>query len=91
MTGAGMATRIGIVGLGQIARKRHVPTILADANFILAGLADLAGGEPIAGLPIHKDHQAMFAACALDAVAICTPPAARFAIARDALLAGKHV
>jgi D-galactose 1-dehydrogenase len=33
----------------------------------------------------------MFAACALDAVAICTPPAARFAIARDALLSGKHV
>ena len=89
--GAGMVTRIGIVGLGQIARKRHVPTILADANFTLAGFADLAGGEPIAGLPIHKDHQAMFAASALDAVAICTPPAARFAIARDALLAGKHV
>jgi len=91
MKGAGMATRIGIVGLGQIARKRHAPAILADANFTLAGLADLAGGEPIAGLPIHKDHQAMFAASALDAVAICTPPAARFAIARDALLSGKHV
>jgi D-galactose 1-dehydrogenase len=86
-----MATRIGIVGLGQIARKRHVPTILADANFTLAGLADLGGGEAIAGLPIHNDHQAMFAASAMDAVAICTPPAARFAIARDALLSGKHV
>ncbi|MCA3279372.1 MAG: Gfo/Idh/MocA family oxidoreductase [Roseomonas sp.] len=86
-----MATRIGIVGLGQIALKRHVPTILADAHFTLAGLADLGGGEPVAGLPILTDHQAMFAACALDAVAICTPPAARFAIARDALRAGKHV
>ena len=86
-----MAISIGIVGLGQIARKRHLPAIAADADFTLAGLADLGGGETIAGLPIYTDHQAMFAACALDAVAICTPPAARFAIARDALLAGKHV
>jgi len=91
MKGAAMAISIGIVGLGQIARKRHVPAIMADAGFTLAGLADLGGGEPIAGLPTCTDHQAMFAACALDAVAICTPPAARFAIARDALLAGKHV
>jgi len=86
-----MTISIGIVGLGQIARKRHVPTIMANAGFTLAGLADLGGGEAVAGLPIYTDHQAMFAACALDAVAICTPPAARFAIARDALLAGKHV
>ncbi len=85
-----MAISIGIVGLGQIARKRHVPAIAANADFTLVGLADLGGGETIAGLPIYTDHQAMFAACALDAVAICTPPAARFAIARDALRAGKH-
>ncbi|MCE2761444.1 MAG: Gfo/Idh/MocA family oxidoreductase, partial [Acetobacteraceae bacterium] len=71
-----MAISIGIVGLGQIARKRHVPAIAANAGFTLAGLADLGGGEPFAGLPIYTDHQAMFAACALDAVAICTPPAA---------------
>jgi D-galactose 1-dehydrogenase len=86
-----MAISIGIVGLGQIARKRHMPAITADADFTLAGLADLGGGETIAGLPIYTDHHAMFAACAPDAVAICTPPAARFAIARDALLSGKHV
>ncbi|MGI9129937.1 MAG: Gfo/Idh/MocA family protein [Roseomonas sp.] len=86
-----MAIRIGIVGLGQIARKRHLPAIEANAGFALAGLADLGGGEAILDLPIHTDHQAMFAACPLDAVAICTPPAARFTIARDALLAGKHV
>jgi hypothetical protein len=91
MKGAAMAISIGIVGLGQIARKRHVPAIAADADFTLAGLADLGGGEAVVGLPIYTDHHAMLAACTLDAVAICTPPAARFAIARDALLAGKHV
>lgn len=86
-----MAIRIGVVGLGQIAHKRHLPAIADDARFALAGLASLGGGPDIAGMTVHDDHRAMLAACALDAVAICTPPAARFAIARDALLAGKHV
>jgi D-galactose 1-dehydrogenase len=86
-----MAIRIGVVGLGQIARKRHLPAIAADPDFELAGLASLGGGAQIGGLPVHDDHRAMLAACRPDAVAICTPPAARFAIARDALRAGKHV
>ena len=86
-----MAIRIGVVGLGQIARKRHLPAIAASDDFVLAGLASLGGGPDEAGLKLHADHREMLAACALDAVAICTPPAARFAVARDALLAGRHV
>ena len=53
--------------------------------------ADPRGGPPIDGLPIAPDHRALLADPGIDAVAICTPPAARFAIARDALRAGKHV
>ena len=86
-----MAIRIGVVGLGQIARKRHLPAIAGNPDFELAGLASLGGGAQIGGLPVHDDHRAMLAACRPDAVAICTPPAARFAIARDALRAGMHV
>jgi D-galactose 1-dehydrogenase len=86
-----MAIRIGIVGLGQIARKRHLPAIVADPRFELAGLASLGGGPDIDGIPVHADHRAMLSACRPDAVAICTPPAARFAIARDVLMAGMHV
>jgi D-galactose 1-dehydrogenase len=86
-----MTIRIGVVGLGQIARKRHLPAIAAHDGFALAGLASLGGGPDVAGLPVHADHRTMLASCDLDAVAICTPPAARFAIARDALRAGKHV
>lgn len=86
-----MAIRIGLVGLGQIARNRHLPSIAANNDFVLAGLASHSGGPDVEGLVVHADHRAMLAACELDAVVICTPPAARFAIAREALLAGKHV
>jgi len=86
-----MAVRIGLVGLGQIARNRHLPSIAANGEFVLAGLSSHSGGPDVEGLVVHPDHRAMLAACELDAVVICTPPAARFAIARDALLAGKHV
>jgi D-galactose 1-dehydrogenase len=86
-----MTIRIGVIGLGQIARKRHLPAIAAHDGFALAGLASLGGGPDVAGLPVHAHHRTMLATCDLDAVAICTPPAARFAIARDALRAGKHV
>ena len=86
-----MSIRIGLVGLGQIATKRHLPTIAASPDFTLAGLASLGGGAPVDGVPVHPTHTAMLTEAQVDAVAICTPPAARFAVARDALLAGKHV
>jgi D-galactose 1-dehydrogenase len=86
-----MAIRLGLVGLGQIARNRHVPSIAASPDFALAAIADLRGGDPVEGVAIAGDHRAMLADPGIDAVVICTPPAARFAIARDALLAGKHV
>ena len=87
-----MAIRLGLVGLGQIARNRHVPSIAASPDFVLAAIADPRGGDPVEGVAIAADHRAMLADDSIDAVVICTPPAARFAIAREALLlAGKHV
>ncbi len=86
-----MTIRIGIVGLGQIARKSHLPAIAASPDFTLAALADPRGADPVQGVAIASDHRAMLADASIEAVVICTPPAARFAIAREALLAGKHV
>ncbi len=86
-----MTIRIGIVGLGQIARKSHLPSIAASPEFTLAALADPRGGDAVAGVAIAADHRAILADASIEAVVICTPPAARFAIAREALLAGKHV
>jgi predicted dehydrogenase len=80
--------RIGVIGVGKIARDRHLPSIAASAEFVLAGLADPGGAPP----EVYPSHAAMFAAVPeMDAVAICTPPSVRFAVACDALAAGRHV
>lgn len=82
-------TKIGLVGLGVIASKRHVPSIQAHDGFVLAGTAS-TDGAAVAGVPSFADHAVLLAAD-VDAVAICTPPPVRFQIACDALRAGKHV
>ena len=64
-----MTIRIGLVGLGQIARNRHLPAIAASPDFTLAGLASADAPPPIDGMTVHADHRAMLAACDLDAVA----------------------
>jgi D-galactose 1-dehydrogenase len=86
-----MPHRIGLVGLGQIARKQHLPAIAADPDFTLAAIAT-HDGEPPPGIPRYPDHAAMLAAHPeIDAVVICTPPRAHHSIAADALRAGRHV
>jgi D-galactose 1-dehydrogenase len=83
--------RIGIVGLGKIAQDQHLPVIAADPIFELLAVSTRSTPPPAVGVPVFGDYREMLALDDLDAVAICTPPRARHAIARDALLAGKHV
>jgi D-galactose 1-dehydrogenase len=87
-----MTIRIAIVGFGKIARDQHVPSIAADPRYALAAIAT-GSGDPGLGLPWFATAAEMYRAMAgrLDAVAICTPPAPRYAIARDALDAGLAV
>jgi len=81
---------IGIVGFGKIARDQHVPAILGDARFRFHAIADPASGA--APVPRYRDIEALLAASdAPAAVAICTPPQARYGIARYALERGTHV
>ena len=82
--------RVGLIGFGKIARERHAPAIAGDPRFELSCVADI-NGAALAGVPKYRDHEALLTGAAVDVVAICTPPAARFAIACDALKAGKHV
>lgn len=91
-TGAHMdPIRIGIVGLGKIAQDQHLPVIAGSPAFQLAAVASQRGLTAGAARA-YRDHRAMLSDTPdLDAVAICTPPLHRHAIARDALLAGKHV
>ncbi|MGZ8350190.1 MAG: Gfo/Idh/MocA family protein [Allosphingosinicella sp.] len=87
-----MTIRIAIIGYGKIAQDQHVPAILADARYALAAVAT-RGGDPGLGVPWHASPAEMFDAMRgrLDAVAVCTPPIVRHAIAGAALRAGLDV
>ncbi|HYI48450.1 MAG TPA: Gfo/Idh/MocA family oxidoreductase [Allosphingosinicella sp.] len=87
-----MTIRIAIVGFGKIARDQHVPAIAADPRFALAAVASRSG-DPGIGVPWFATSEALFSGMSgkLDAVALCTPPAVRHTIARDALDTGLHV
>ena len=82
--------RVGLVGLGKIARDQHIPAIAADPYFLLAATASPDGAS--AGVAAFKDLDAMLAAgLDLDAVVLCTPPGVRAGLAATALGAGLHV
>jgi len=82
--------RMGIVGLGKIARDQHIPCIAANPAFELRAVA--SPHSTIAGVPNFPHLEAMLAgAPELDAVAICTPPQIHYDLARAALNSGRHV
>ncbi len=87
-----MTIRIGIIGFGKIARDQHLPAIARDPRYQLVAIAD-GRGDPGQGVPWFAEPEEMFAASRgqLDAVAICTPPQVRHALARQALDAGVAV
>jgi len=83
--------RIGIVGLGKIARDQQIPSLAADPRFQLVAAATRSGA-PSLGVPVHATLGAMIAATPdLQAVTLCTPPQGRCALARQALDYGLHV
>jgi D-galactose 1-dehydrogenase len=85
-----MAVKLAIVGLGKIAQDQHLPAIAASDDFELVCGATFQGECPTG--KTYRDVATMLAEeSGIEAVAMCQPPQARFAAARDALLAGKHV
>ncbi|HET9639115.1 MAG TPA: Gfo/Idh/MocA family oxidoreductase [Allosphingosinicella sp.] len=87
-----MPIRIAIVGYGKIARDQHAPSIAADPRFVLAAVVSPRAPAD-AGVPVFPSTEAMLDAMAgeLDAVAICTPPTVRLAVAKAAFAAGLDV
>jgi D-galactose 1-dehydrogenase len=82
--------KLGLVGYGAIARAQHEPVLAAADGIELVALADPAAGHD--RLPVHPTLAAMLAAHPeIDAVALCQPPVARYAAAREAIAAGRHV
>ena len=85
------AIRVGVVGLGKIARDQHLPAIVGNADFRLAAVVG-PGAPAMEGVTRCESLDELFRdGPALDAVVICTPPQVRYALARQALENGVHV
>jgi D-galactose 1-dehydrogenase len=84
------AIRLAIVGAGKIARDQHVPTLSSAEGIELVAVADPVAS--VDGVAHFKTLDEMLASKhKIDAVAICTPPQVRHAMAAKSLQAGKHV
>jgi predicted dehydrogenase len=82
--------RVGLVGIGKIARDQHIPALRANPGFELAACA--SRHAQVDGVMSFPTIEAMLeGAPDLDAVAICTPPQVHYEAARLALSKGLHV
>jgi D-galactose 1-dehydrogenase len=85
-----MHHRIAIVGVGKIARDQHIPAISASSDFELAATA--SRHAEIGGVPAYRDLAALLRAHTdISCISLCTPPQVRYADARAAIEAGRHV
>lgn len=83
--------RLAVVGMGKIAHDQHLPAIAANDQFELVATVS-RHGEGVGGRPFFHDIQALAkSGVAVDAVALCTPPQVRRAIADFAIAQGWHV
>jgi predicted dehydrogenase len=93
----GRAVRLGYVGAGNLAQKVHLPNFAAIDGCELVALAEVRRdlGERVRrryDIPtLYSSHLDLAADPAIDAVAVSAPFALQGEIARDCLLAGKHV
>lgn len=81
--------RVGLVGVGKIARDQHIPALRANPAFALEACA--SRHSKVDGVANFPSLEAMLEGCDLDAVAICTPPQVHYEAAKLALGKGKHV
>ena len=87
---------LGLVGAGYWGQKL-LPKFLAASNGLLRAVCDVHAGNRstintmFPDLVAVDDYEALLRDPQLHAIVIATPPASHYALARRALLAGKHV
>lgn len=96
-----MAVRVGIIGCGAIAQRRHVPETVLEAKAQLVAVADpnleraqsvaRQYSQPNKPVTAFADYREMLASAELDAVVVCSPNAFHAPQTIAALSAGKHV
>ena len=88
---------IGVIGTGWWSTQFHIPAIVDNVNATLAGLVDqdferLSAAQSVFQSPLATtNHEELLADPSVDGVVIATPHSTHFPLAKDALLAGKHV
>ena len=96
-TALGRRIRLGYVGAGNLAQKVHLPNFAAIEGCELVALAEVRRdlGERVQrryDIPkLYASHRELAADPHVDAIAVSAPFALQGEIARDCLLAGKHV
>lgn len=82
--------RLGLVGIGKIARDQHIPAIENDPRFTLVATA--SPNDILAGVAAYDSIEHLLDQHPdLDAVSLCTPAAGRHAQAVAAIAARRHV
>lgn len=85
-----MTHKIALVGIGKIAVDQHVPALAASDDFDLAATASRNAG--VDGVDRHASLADLLAARDdIPCVSLATPPHVRYADARAALMAGRHL
>lgn len=86
--------RIGLIGLGDIAVRAHLPALERNPRTTLVAAADLDGDRLAtapAGVRTSRAPESVLGDPDVDAVVIATPPSATAGLVRAALEAGKWV
>ncbi|HEY0623954.1 Gfo/Idh/MocA family oxidoreductase [Sphingomonas sp.] len=82
--------KLGLVGIGKIARDQHLPALAASQDFELAATASRHGR--VDGIDGYGTIAELVSARPdISAVSLCTPPDGRFEQAMAAIAAGRHV
>lgn len=82
--------KIGLVGIGKIARDQHVPALARGEDFKLCATASRNG--QVEGIRAYRSVEELLAGRPeVTAISLCTPPAGRFDQAMAAIAAGRHV
>jgi D-galactose 1-dehydrogenase len=82
--------KIGLVGVGKIARDQHLPALAANPDFQLVAVA--SRNQRLEGVPSYPDIAGLLSAHPeIEALTLCTPPQGRRHLIRECLDKGRHV
>jgi predicted dehydrogenase len=84
-------TKVAIVGLGDAARKIHLPAIRRLNQVNLVGAYDTAANATLAGVQRYASVDAMLTEAGPDILIIATPPHSHLDLVRQGLANGVHV